>query len=278
LSDHANPAVRAERRLYLEFEIETITRLLAALDGTRDALDRTRTIERERLGESGHRACRHFEDRAGFVRPDDFARSVIVRPAAEMRGLARKTQQRFALPELIGGTPPLVDIFDDPDELIGSADVVDEQRQREAAPDGRAILMDVALLQRRCGQGSGDHLRGQIFFDRAVIGVGERDAGLVQQLLRGIADDHAQTTVRLNVGAVEGDEAHADRRVIEEHAKTQLTIVQRFCGPVLRRHIREAQVLHNVIVAKPTARQETLRITSDETFTTARAFLQYGLY
>ena len=95
----------------------------------------------------------------------------------------------------------------------------------------RAVLADVALLQRVAGQ-LAPHQRGVLLeFGRQILGVRDVLERPLEQLVAGVADDLAVLLVDAEAAAVGILVGDADGGVLEGAAEPLLALAQRLLGP-----------------------------------------------
>lgn len=165
--------------------------------------------------------------RVHFVRPPQIVGDTIVGPCPELCHMSRDSQERFVLFEFLRGGSPLADVFHDAGELRCRTALIAEQRQRQITPDGRPVFANVALLPRRRRQLALDHARGSLFFAKSVVGMRELHARHAGKFFERIPNDVAHTPIGSQKCAVECDETHADRSLIEERSEARLAIAKR---------------------------------------------------
>ena len=115
-------------------------------------------------------------------------------------------------------------------EIPSVAVSIANQGHRQLRPDRRPVTAQVALLQLVARDAAAEQLAEELDVGVEVVGMGdvvERPAG---QLLGGVAENCAQRRIDVQAVAVQVDEGHADRRILEGAAEVLVRDPAQFCA------------------------------------------------
>ena len=126
---------------------------------------------------------------------------------------------------------PPRDVFDDADESLRLPGCVRQQRHRRQAPDDRAVLAQVTLLERVIGDRAGEQLTHRSARIGEIVGMRDGEKRQLLQLLDAVAKDIRELAVHVEEMAVEGRDGDADRGLIEDRPQPLLALTQGLLRP-----------------------------------------------
>ena len=170
----------------------------------------------------------------------DLALELLLEAAAV--GEARERVVLGLVAQLLLQLAALGEVLDLADEVQRPAVLVGRQRDRQQRPDHAPVGVDVALVHLVGRAPAGEHVVDEREVGVEVVGVREVLERELQQLLLGVADELAQRLVDVEPLALEPDQRHADRRVVERGAE--------LLRDALERLLRIQGVVHHAIIGR----------------------------
>ena len=146
---------------------------------------------------------------------------------ADRRVVEGRAEAVLGLAQRVLGAPALGDVLDLGDEVERLPGFVADERDRQQHPAVLAVGPHVALLHPVAAQLAGDDLAHQLEVGVEVVGVGDVLEGQPEQRPGVVADDLGQRAVDAQEAAVEADQRHADRRLLEGVGEALLGLLER---------------------------------------------------
>ena len=170
----------------------------------------------------------------------------------------RKLQREHAALKCLRD-PPLADALDHADEKLRRPVVVAQHGRGELGPDRLAVRAEVALLEAVLLELARDEPPNRLLGVGDVVGVGDRTRPVKRELLARAANRPAVRVVDLHVAALQIEQRHADRRLLERDPEALLARAQRRVGRPLARHVARDRRVEVDLPVRPCARDDDLR-------------------
>ena len=146
---------------------------------------------------------------------------------ADRRLVEGRAEAVLGLSQRVLGAAALRDVLDLRDEVERLPGVVAHERDRQQHPALRAVRADVALFHAVAAPLAGDHLTHELEVGLEVVRVRDVLEGQLQQLSGLVPDDLGEGAVDAQEGAVESDQRHADRGLLEGVGEALLGLLER---------------------------------------------------
>jgi hypothetical protein len=168
-------------------------------------------------------------------------------------------QARLAVARGVLGPPAPRDVLDDGDEVLGGPVRVAHQGHSQVDPEDRAILVEIALLQRVARDLAVQHLAHAREIGVEVVGMGDVLEGLGEQLFARVAELFAEPRVDPQPAPVEADMRDADRGLFKGRPEPRLALAQLGGRARLLARCAAEAVRNFVDLAYPAAQRRDIR-------------------